>query len=417
MATLQQINGIYHLRFRFGGKPFRRSLGTTNTDEAETIKKDVEVNISRINSGVIPPPPEDSDVIQYVLSGGKNVAKPKIVEPTSPTLEEMWKGYLVSLPAGSKEENSLATETTHFSHLCRILKPTIRVTDLSTDDLQRYIRVRSKEKGQRGLVKARTIGKEISSFRNVWNNFALFRKIVAKDFRATFGKLNYPKESERPPFQTWEQIERQVERGGLSQIEIANLWDCLFLDIGRIREFLEFVRTKPGLPGWIYPALVAVAHTGCRKGEVLRSLHNDWDIGESSKMPMVRWREKKKDRSKDFTLRQVSVTPFLQKVMNDWFASHPGGRYVFCGSDGQALSVDEAARWFNTVVADSKWTVLRGWHVFRHSFVSCLAKKSVDQRVIDASVGHQTDEMRKRYRHLFPQRQHELLAAVFSEGE
>lgn len=417
MATLQAINGIYHIRFRFGGKPFRRSLGTANSDEAETIKKEVDVHLSRINVGVIAPPPEDADVVQYVLTGGKNVAKPKVVATTSPTLEEMLKGYLASLPSGSKEKNSLATEATHFTHLLRILKPTTRVTNLGTDDLQRYISVRSKEQGHRGSVKARTIRKEISSFRNVWNNFALFRKIVTKDFRATFGKLNYPKECERPPFQTWEQIDRQIERGGLSDNEIADLWDCLFLDIGRIREFLEFVRTKPGLPGWIYPALVAVAHTGCRRSEVLRSVHNDWDIGESSKMPMVRWREKKKDRSKEFTLRQVSVTPFLRKAMNDWFGNHPGGRYVFCGLDGQAISVDEAARWFNAVVADSKWTVLRGWHVFRHSFVSCLAKKSVDQRVIDASVGHQTDEMRKRYRHLFPQKQHELLAAVFSEGE
>ena len=389
-------------------------MGLITSEEAEAIKKQVEINLHRINAGVIDPPPQNADVPQYVLTGGKNVAKPTVETSASPTLKEMWDGYLESMPSGSKEENSLATETTHFSHLCRILKPNTRLTDLTTDDLQRYIQVRSKQKGQRGRVKARTIGKEISSFRNVWNNFALFRKFVAKDFRATFGKLNYPKERERPAFQTWEQIERQIERGGLSQDEIAELWDCLFLDLGRIREFLEFVRQKPGLPGWVYPALVAVAHTGCRRGEILRSVLDDWDIGKSSKMPMVQWREKKKDRSKEFTLRQVSITPFLQNVMNEWFAHHPGGRFAFCGSDCEAISVDDAARWFKSAVAGSRWDVLRGWHVFRHSFVSCLAMKNVDQRMIDASVGHQTDEMRRRYRHLFPQKQHEVLAAVFS---
>ena len=71
MATLQAINGIYHIRFRFGGKPFRRSLGTANSDEAETIKKEVDVHLSRINVGVIAPPSEDADVVQYVLTGGK----------------------------------------------------------------------------------------------------------------------------------------------------------------------------------------------------------------------------------------------------------------------------------------------------------------------------------------------------------
>ena len=43
-----------------------------------------------------------------------------------------------------------------------------------------------------------------------------------------------------------------------------------------------------------------------------------------------------------------------------------------------------------------------------------MAMKGVDQRIIDATVGHQTEEMRKRYRHLFPHKQHEALAAVFS---
>ena len=40
---------------------------------------------------------------------------------------------------------------------------------------------------------------------------------------------------------------------------------------------------------------------------------------------------------------------------------------------------------------------------FRHSFASNLAAASVDQRIIDEWMGHQTEEqMRTRYRHLFP---------------
>jgi integrase len=50
----------------------------------------------------------------------------------------------------------------------------------------------------------------------------------------------------------------------------------------------------------------------------------------------------------------------------------------------------------------SKWEVVRGFHVLRHSFISCLASAAIDQRVIDDIVGHQTDEQRKRYRHLYP---------------
>jgi integrase len=43
-----------------------------------------------------------------------------------------------------------------------------------------------------------------------------------------------------------------------------------------------------------------------------------------------------------------------------------------------------------------------GFHTYRHSFASNLACLGVDQRIIDEFMGHQTEEMRKRYRHLFP---------------
>jgi integrase len=43
-----------------------------------------------------------------------------------------------------------------------------------------------------------------------------------------------------------------------------------------------------------------------------------------------------------------------------------------------------------------------GFDTYRHSFVSNLAAAGVDQRLIDEFMGHQTDAMRKRCRHLFP---------------
>src|SRR5205823_11717545 len=43
-----------------------------------------------------------------------------------------------------------------------------------------------------------------------------------------------------------------------------------------------------------------------------------------------------------------------------------------------------------------------GFHTYRHSFASNLAAAGVDQRVIDEFMGHTTEAMRKRYRHLFP---------------
>lgn len=65
------------------------------------------------------------------------------------------------------------------------------------------------------------------------------------------------------------------------------------------------------------------------------------------------------------------------------------------------------------VLKKSKWHVVPGWHCFRHSFISNCAARGVDQRMIDAWVGHQTEAMRRRYRHLVPAVSQAALASVF----
>ena len=78
-----------------------------------------------------------------------------------------------------------------------------------------------------------------------------------------------------------------------------------------------------------------------------------------------------------------------------------------------SITVDDAGWHFVLTVRGSKWAVLRGWHVLRHSFASNLAAKGVDQRFIDEFLGHQTEAQRRRYRHLFPHQQRQVLCQVF----
>jgi integrase len=51
--------------------------------------------------------------------------------------------------------------------------------------------------------------------------------------------------------------------------------------------------------------------------------------------------------------------------------------------------------------------------VLRHSFASNSAVVGVDQRFINAWMGHQTEEMVRRYQHLRPDKQKEALELVF----
>ena len=77
------------------------------------------------------------------------------------------------------------------------------------------------------------------------------------------------------------------------------------------------------------------------------------------------------------------------------------------------ITPSEADKHFKRVLLNSKWAVIPGWHCLRHSFCSNCAMKGIDQRLIDAWVGHTTEEMRKRYRHLFPGHESESMELVF----
>jgi integrase len=68
---------------------------------------------------------------------------------------------------------------------------------------------------------------------------------------------------------------------------------------------------------------------------------------------------------------------------------------------------------FRNALEGTQWEVVQGYHTLRHSFASNCALKGVDERIIDAWMGHQTKEMRERYRHLFPGQQQQAIRSVF----
>jgi integrase len=79
----------------------------------------------------------------------------------------------------------------------------------------------------------------------------------------------------------------------------------------------------------------------------------------------------------------------------------------------EPLTRDEATYYFKQTLAGSKWEVVSGFHVFRHSLASNAAAAGIRQEVIDGWIGHQTAEMRKRYRHLLPKEKEDAISKVF----
>jgi site-specific recombinase XerD len=114
----------------------------------------------------------------------------------------------------------------------------------------------------------------------------------------------------------------------------------------------------------------------------------------------------------------VPISEFLKTVLKDWLNQHPGGQMLFCwkkGTEEQLSPIHPmmAYEMFRRLVRGSKWDVMRGWHVLRHSFISICAAEGVDQRVLQSWVGHLSAATHKRYTHLIPSREKDILGKVF----
>lgn len=405
-------SGVFHIRFRFGGRSFKRSTKTKDEKVAWAKKARVEETIRLIEDGRLTIPP-DADPGAFILSDGQ--LNGKSILPTKITLEGLVKLYHEHLPVGAKEMSTLEGEDIHLRHLLKFFKPSKVLATLTTADIQDYITARCSTRYRGNLVSPDTAKKEITTFGLIWN-WAESQGYLAKPFSRK--GLVYPKQNEKPPFMPWDEIERIIGRGGLTEKEEKKLWDCLYLTIEQISDVLEHIR-EFARHRFVYPMSVLVAHTGMRRSEMMRSLIDDFDF----QLNKVKIREKKKSKSKAMTFRYVEMTPLLETTMQDWFANHPGGQFAICQelkthrgkkrSNYIPLTASEARHHFGKTLEGSKWASVKGFHVFRHSFVSNAAAAGVDQRIIDEWTGHQTEEMRRRYRHLFPDQKAKAINSVF----
>jgi integrase len=111
--------------------------------------------------------------------------------------------------------------------------------------------------------------------------------------------------------------------------------------------------------------------------------HGDMSAGT------VTIREKKRVKGRRST-RTVPLTPRLAEILRSWLPLRPESSFLFCQAQQvtrsktkregpTTVTKDEAHDHFKRTLADSKWSVLRGYHVLRHSFISALASAGVDK--------------------------------------
>ena len=166
------------------------------------------------------------------------------------------------------------------------------------------------------------------------------------------------------------------------------------------------------------------AYTGMRRGEIVSRLR--WlDVNFSAKTVTARQQEAEPPRRGD--LAGYCPAPGTGGRSQGLPAKRPRGQHVICPADTLLpLSVHVAYKHFQQTLEGTCWErqlpsgkkkIIIGFHTFRHSFASNLAMHGVDQRIIDRWMGHQTEEMRKRYQHLFPNKLADAIRSLSFVGD
>ena len=397
MASIFLKDGVYVARFRHGGVEHKRSLKTGDRRDAELALAEITRVIHRLRVGLMAVPAGVA-VPDFVLSGGTLAAPPEPgpEPPPVPTVAEACAQYRDNLA-----HLAPTTRMTVGVHLRNFQGGIGRlvgspVSAVREADLKAYIQ------GRLGVRARDTVKKERSTL------VAFFDWCASQGFvpASPAAALVRVKGAGDPPrFQTLAEIEAVIARGGLARAEEGALWDRLYLTPGEIGEILELARTR-SRHGVSHVLHAIPAYTGMRRGEILRLR---WDDVEFEHDGIVA-RSKKQSRQADETARRIDLHPALKAILRDWQGKRPKGQFVAC-DDGvlDPLERHQAEERFWQPLKGTRWVIPErnnrpkiGFHTYRHSFASNLAAAGVDQRVIDEFMGHTTEAMRKRYRHLFP---------------
>jgi integrase len=408
MASLYRSGETFCIRFRFAGRAFKRSLKTTRLQDAEGGKAIVELTLYKLHTGQLTLP-ADVDTADFIVSGGilPRPASVQAARQLVPDLRSLVESYLAHIEHHAAP-TYVSSQQTHLRHFLRFLGrradgPIDRIT---ADDIQDFL------DRQLSYLDPNTVNKQRITLVQFYK-WVVKRKLLARSPMTDIADIKFG--LDRPPFRTLQEVQGIIERGGLSREEELELWECLYLDPSEIAALLTLVRERAAFDTG--PLLhLFPAYTGMRRGEVLRLRWIDVDLENDS----LTARSRKQSRSMREVTRRIDIHPELKVILQTWRAAHPRGQYVlFHEQRGTPLNAGQADHRFWQPMRGTQWCLDSrknwykiGFHTYRHSFASNLAAAGVDQRIIDEFMGHTTEAMRKRYRHLFPSRKKEAIQCL-----
>lgn len=249
-SAILDKSGNFLVKFRWGKREFTKSLHTKDATVAEFGVARVNDTLMRLKRGLLEMPPE-AEAGEFIASGGTLTAKPKPADEGKPlTLGRLFGLFAETVP---KEPNTMRTIRIHHNHVEKILGADTPVETITLEHVQRYSDRRAKivYHGQR--IRPYTIRKELRTFRQTWL-WGFRRGHVRSTPSWEIPVLDLQKDEGREPFRTFAEIERRINRGGLSETASKRLWECLYLDGEEVKACLEYVLARASGP-FVFPML------------------------------------------------------------------------------------------------------------------------------------------------------------------
>lgn len=394
MAKPIKTKDGFRLHFHLHNIQYKLGM-VKNEHSAKVLQAQINVIVEQIKCGLVNIPrfmsPKDF-IAQNILNDRKKQNKDNLFFRLSDLISEYSK---YSVPP-IKSMSTCQTEKYHLARLQDFIFFSNSDPEISSASIG-YFNDYKKFRYSKN-VKTDTVKKELATFQSMFK-FAVEHNYI---------QHNIIKEVKRDKsqipagrFRTISEIQKLIEEDKHTSKEIKDLRRFTYLNKSEIAELFEHAKHH-----WILPILKLFVYTGMRRGELVKLTWLDVDFDRN----IIQVSSQKQSQKQDVK-RNIEMHPEVAKLLRSQRLKTGHNRFVFLNALGTQIKEDTMNEVLNRLTKNTKFHGI-GFHVFRHSLASNLASAGVDQRIIDSILGHQTEEMRKRYQHLFPGKQTQALQLV-----
>ena len=391
MAKPLKTNKGFRLQFHFHNIHYRHGL-IKNEHAARVLQARINTLLEEIKCGLVNVPQHIS-ICDFIFNSVLKQPETSHTQHSIINISDLIDEYQKYCVPPIKSKSTCQTEKYHLARLQDFLfssQCNPELTQIKIGLFNDYKKFRYSHS-----IKTDTVKKELATFQ------AMFKFAVEHGWIAHNPVREVKRDKSQVMagrFRTISEIQRIVAEGKHTKQETSEIKRFAYLTQAEIKELFEIARDH-----WMLSVLKVFAYTGMRRGELCKLTWLDVDFERNILQVSSQKQSQKRDVKRNIEMHKEVVSVLRSQRMKTG-----NSRFVFINALGNQIKEDTLNEVFVRLTHGTKFEGI-GFHVFRHSLASNLAASGVDQRVIDSILGHQTEEMRKRYQHLFPGKQSEAL--------